>query len=46
MEQAIVRSGAPGSAEDKGADAMSAALTTALVLRDLRGPSGRMGFGK
>jgi hypothetical protein len=25
---------------------MSAALATALVLRGLRGPSGRMGFGK
>lgn len=46
VEQAIARSGAPGSAEDKGADAMCAALITALVLRDLRAPSGRMGFGK
>jgi 6,7-dimethyl-8-ribityllumazine synthase len=46
LEQAIERSGAPDSAEDKGADAMCAALTTALVLRGLRGPSGRMGFGK
>jgi 6,7-dimethyl-8-ribityllumazine synthase len=35
-EQAIERSGAPGSAEDKGAEACLAALSTALVLRDLR----------
>lgn len=46
IEQAIARSGAPGSIEDKGADAMSAALATALVLRGLRGPGGRMGFGR
>jgi len=46
VEQAIDRSGAAGAAEDKGAEAMSAALATALVLRGLRGPSGRMGFGK
>ena len=35
-EQAVERSGAPGSAEDKGAEACLAALSTALVLRDLR----------
>ncbi|MDR3664568.1 MAG: 6,7-dimethyl-8-ribityllumazine synthase [Mycobacterium sp.] len=35
-EQAIDRAGLPGSAEDKGAQAASAALATALVLRDLR----------
>ena len=35
-EQAIERSGAPGSTEDKGAEACLAALRTALVLRDLR----------
>ncbi len=46
LEQAVERSGGPGSKEDKGADAMIAALTTALVLRGLRGPSGRMGFGR
>lgn len=45
VEQAIARSGAPGSTEDKGAEAMSAALATALVLRELRGAGGRMGFG-
>ena len=46
IEQAIDRSGAPGSAEDKGAESMAAALATALVLRGLRSPGGRMGFGK
>ena len=46
IEQAIERSGAPGAAEDKGAESMAAALATALVLRGLRSPSGRMGFGK
>jgi 6,7-dimethyl-8-ribityllumazine synthase len=35
-EQAVDRSGAPGSAEDKGAEACIAALRTALVLRGLR----------
>jgi 6,7-dimethyl-8-ribityllumazine synthase len=34
--QAVERSGAPGSAEDKGAEACLAALQTALVLRELR----------
>ena len=37
IEQARARSGGPGSAEDKGADAVLAALETALVLRELRG---------
>ena len=46
LEQAVARSGAPGSTEDKGAEAMSAALAAALVLRGLRGPAGRMGFGR
>jgi 6,7-dimethyl-8-ribityllumazine synthase len=35
-EQAVDRSGAPGAAEDKGAEATVAALRTALVLRGLR----------
>lgn len=35
-EQAIDRAGLPGSAEDKGEQAASAALATALTLRDLR----------
>ena len=36
LEQARDRSGATGSAEDKGWDAVVAALETALVLRSLR----------
>ena len=35
-EQANDRAGLPGSAEDKGEQAASAALATALTLRDLR----------
>ena len=35
-EQALDRAGLPGSAEDKGAQAASAAISTALTLRDLR----------
>ena len=46
LEQAVDRSGGPGAAEDKGAESMAAALATALVLRGLRSPGGRMGFGK
>jgi len=34
--QAVARCGAPGSSEDKGADASVAALRTALLLRELR----------
>lgn len=36
-QQAIDRAGLPGSAEDKGAQATAAALSTALTLRQLRG---------
>ena len=36
VEQAIDRAGLPGSAEDKGAQATAAALSTALTLRHLR----------
>jgi len=36
-EQAVARSGVPGSTEDKGGEACLAALDTALVLRELRG---------
>ncbi|NMI00051.1 6,7-dimethyl-8-ribityllumazine synthase [Pseudonocardia acidicola] len=36
VEQARDRSGLPGSKEDKGTEACLAALTTALVLRELR----------
>ena len=35
-DQALNRAGLPSSAEDKGAQATSAALATALTLRDLR----------
>lgn len=45
IEQAIARAGGPGATEDKGAESMIAALQTALVLRELRGTAGRMGFG-
>ncbi len=36
--QALNRSGLPGSSEDKGAQAMTAALASALVLRELSAP--------
>ncbi|GGM01206.1 6,7-dimethyl-8-ribityllumazine synthase [Nakamurella endophytica] len=45
-EQAVDRSGGPGAAEDKGAEAAAAALVTALVLRDLRTPAATLGFGR
>lgn len=38
-EQALDRAGLPGSAEDKGAQAAAAALSTALTLQGLRGHS-------
>ncbi len=38
-EQAVQRSGGPGAAEDKGAEACVAALATAVVLRGLRAPA-------
>jgi 6,7-dimethyl-8-ribityllumazine synthase len=38
-EQALDRAGLPTSAEDKGAQATAAALSTALTLRDLRAQS-------
>jgi 6,7-dimethyl-8-ribityllumazine synthase len=43
-EQAIARSGLPGSAEDKGWEATIAALDTARTLRSLREPAQRVGF--
>jgi 6,7-dimethyl-8-ribityllumazine synthase len=43
-EQARDRAGLPGSAEDKGWEAALAALSTALVLRDLRTPRRTTGF--
>jgi 6,7-dimethyl-8-ribityllumazine synthase len=39
IKQAVDRSGTDGSSEDKGWDAVLAALQTALVLRDLRRPA-------
>jgi 6,7-dimethyl-8-ribityllumazine synthase len=42
-EQAVARSGMPGSQEDKGGDAMVAAVRTALTLAELRGK--RLGSG-
>jgi hypothetical protein len=36
QQQALERSGAPGSVEDKGAEAMTAALHTALLLERIR----------
>ncbi len=44
VEQALARSGGPGAVEDKGGEAMAAALSTALVLRELRGAPSVMGF--
>ena len=38
-KQALDRAGLPGSAEDKGAQAAAAALSTALTLRELRARS-------
>jgi len=43
-EQAIARSGGPGSTEDKGYEATVAALDTAHVLRSLRQPWTERGF--
>lgn len=40
LEQARERCGGPGSAEDKGWDAVIAALDAAIVLRDLARPGG------
>jgi len=45
-DQAVDRSGLPGTAEDKGAESAVAALATALVLRGLRNPGGPVGFGR
>ena len=43
--QARDRAGMDDSAEDKGSEAVVAALATALVLRDLRAPRQSTGFG-
>jgi len=44
VEQAIDRAGGPDAAEDKGGEAMAAALATALTLMKLRAPAARVGF--
>ncbi len=44
IDQARERSGGPGSVEDKGGEAMAAAVQTALTLRELRGVPSTMGF--
>jgi 6,7-dimethyl-8-ribityllumazine synthase len=44
-QQARDRAGMDDSGEDKGWEATSAALQTALVLRDLRSPKQSTGFG-
>ncbi|WP_019807648.1 6,7-dimethyl-8-ribityllumazine synthase [Saccharomonospora halophila] len=43
-EQALARAGLPESTEDKGHEAVEAALTTAHVLRGLRQPWTEQGF--
>ncbi len=43
-EEARERAGLPGSTEDKGGQAVVAALDAALALRRLREPPQRMGF--
>lgn len=46
QQQALERSGGPGSIADKGAEAVVAALLTALTLRELRvAGAGAAGFG-
>jgi 6,7-dimethyl-8-ribityllumazine synthase len=42
-QQALDRAGLPGSSEDKGREAVEAALTTALTLRGMA-PRGSVGF--
>jgi 6,7-dimethyl-8-ribityllumazine synthase len=44
--QALDRSGRSGAHEDKGYDAATAAVETALTLRELRAPSVSLGFAK
>ena len=40
-EQALERAGLPGSSEDKGHEAATAAVATAVTLRDLGAAAGR-----
>lgn len=44
-EQAVARSGLPGSTEDKGREAALAAITTALTLKELRARESGTGLG-
>jgi 6,7-dimethyl-8-ribityllumazine synthase len=44
-EQARERAGLPGSSEDKGREATLAALTTALLLREVGDQAAPVGFG-
>ena len=44
LGQAQARAGGPDASEDKGGEAMAAALATALMLRSLRAPGARVGF--
>lgn len=44
VEQAVDRAGGADAAEDKGGEAMVAALSTAVTLKALRAPALRVGF--
>lgn len=44
LEQALARNGGQDAVEDKGGEAMVAALATALVLRELRAAPSPLGF--
>src|SRR5699024_11590139 len=43
-DQAVDRSGAPGAAEDKGVEAMQAALDTVLQLRNIKERASKRGL--
>jgi 6,7-dimethyl-8-ribityllumazine synthase len=44
VDQALDRAGGPAATEDKGGEAMAAALSTALTLKALRAPGVKVGF--
>jgi 6,7-dimethyl-8-ribityllumazine synthase len=44
IDQAVDRAGGPDASEDKGGEAMAAAIATALTLKALRAPAAKMGF--
>jgi 6,7-dimethyl-8-ribityllumazine synthase len=44
IDQAVDRAGGPNASEDKGGEAMAAAIATALTLKALRAPAAKMGF--